>query len=149
MIYYFIFVYISLWYFIELLLIKLSILKVFLLSSPIKTEETYQLYSWKEKMTHKLLYHSTYIIKLCWKINPHLSRIVFFRYRRLLIGNEECAPPLSIEQTSKSKEKSVFFTIFYKYLKYVKHWPRIQNRNHPICTHKYHCFVHILLVWKD
>jgi len=70
---------------------------------------------------------------------------LFFNLRSL-IGKEECALPLTIEQTSKSKQNLAIFTLFYKYLGRVKHWRLIQNKNHPICKHKYHCLIHILLV---
>ncbi len=73
-------------------------------------------------------------------------KILEFFYFRSLIGKEECAPSLKIEQTSTSEQKLAIFTLFYKYLERVKRWPLVQNKNHPICTHEYHCLIHILLV---
>ncbi|CAF3658476.1 unnamed protein product [Rotaria sp. Silwood1] len=70
---------------------------------------------------------------------------IYFVASLSLIGKEECAPSLSVELISKSKEKSIYFTLFYKYIKIIKHWSLIQNKNHPICIHKYHCLIHILL----
>jgi hypothetical protein len=66
-----------------------------------------------------------------------------------MIGDEECAPSLSIKLKPKSKEKLAIFTLFYKYLERVKHWRLIQNRNHAICKHNYHCLIHVLRVCKD
>jgi hypothetical protein len=71
---------------------------------------------------------------------------IFFCYFRTLIGKEEFPPSVSIEETTERKEKSKFFVLFHKYLERVKRWPIIQNRNHPVCAHKYHCSIHVLLV---
>ncbi|CAF3872396.1 unnamed protein product, partial [Rotaria sordida] len=84
----------------------------------------------------------TFILKTT---SDHKHNSLLFSVIKSLIGKEECAPSLSIELIPKSKEKSVFFTLFYKYIKIIKHWPLIQNKNHPICNHKYHCFIHVLL----
>ncbi|CAF2579295.1 unnamed protein product [Rotaria sp. Silwood2] len=73
----------------------------------------------------------------------HFNKIL--TKNKSLIGKEECAPSLSIELIPKSKEKSAYFTLFYKYIKIIKRWHLIQNKNHPICNHKYRCLIHILL----
>ncbi len=65
---------------------------------------------------------------------------------RSLIGKEECAPPMTIEPASKSKPKLAIFALFYQYLARVKRWHWIQNRNQPVCKHRYHCLIHSLLV---
>ncbi|CAF1311827.1 unnamed protein product [Adineta steineri] len=84
----------------------------------------------------------TYMLKTTAE---HKHNSLLFSIVKLLIGNEECAPSLKIEEPAKPKRKSVYFAVVYKYLKYIKQWPKIQNKNHPICKHKYHCLIHILL----
>ena len=63
-----------------------------------------------------------------------------------MIGDEECAPPLTVEEKPKPKKNLATFALFYKYLERVKRWRLIENRNQAICRHKYHCFIHILRV---
>ena len=66
-----------------------------------------------------------------------------------MIGDEECAPPSTVEEKPKSKNKLAIFALFYNYLERVKRWRLIQNRNQAICKHKYHCFIHILRVGQN
>lgn len=75
----------------------------------------------------------------------HNIRFSYFCLR-LLIGEDECAPPHEVKPPSEPKKKSLHFALFYKYLKYVQQLPQIQNKNHPTCKHKYHCLLHVLLV---
>ncbi len=69
-------------------------------------------------------------------------------YLRWLIGDQECAPPLTTEHKPESKKKLAIFALFYRYLARVKRWDFIQNRNHAVCKHEYHCLIHILRVCK-
>jgi hypothetical protein len=61
---------------------------------------------------------------------------------RLLIGNDECA------SSSTHVEKLTLQHRIYlnKYFQRIQQWSIIQNRNQPICEHKYHCTIHILTV---
>ncbi|UJR15017.1 hypothetical protein I4U23_001994 [Adineta vaga] len=85
----------------------------------------------------------TYILKTT---SEHKHNTLLFSTIKLLIGKDECAPPKEPEVLPISKKKNnIYFALFYKYLKRVQNWPQIQNRNQPICKHKYHCFLHVLL----
>ena len=58
-----------------------------------------------------------------------------FCYSRSIIGKEEFEPSTSVEKKSK-------------FIKYLESLSIIQNKNQPTCTHKYHCLIHTILVWK-
>lgn len=65
---------------------------------------------------------------------------------RWVIGRDECAPSLTIEQRPKPEAKGAIVNFLEKYREQFRHWHLIRNRNHPTCKHRYHCLVHILLV---
>ncbi|CAF1487993.1 unnamed protein product [Adineta ricciae] len=84
----------------------------------------------------------TYMLK---KSFEHKHNTLLFSTMKLLIGEDECAAPHKIKPPSEPKKKSLYFALFYKYLKCVQQWPQIQNKNQPTCKHKYHCLLHVLL----
>ncbi|CAF3593400.1 unnamed protein product [Rotaria socialis] len=84
----------------------------------------------------------TFILKTT---SDHKHNNLLFSVIRSLVGKEECAPSVAVELIPKPKQKSVYFALLYKLIKNIKRWPRIQNKNQPICTHKYRCFLHVLL----